>query len=214
MSVPIAVAGLKPKMNTRIGVMSEPPPMPVMPTRTPMARPARTNCQVTAAPAERPVLGTPTGVSRNPPRRSKRREPSVTGSCGYEVPAWSQELAFLESSDDAVGRLLDPERRHIEMHVGTLGRLVRPARAGEVPQAALTGLRVQAFRVALRGELERDVDEHLDELALAEEGACRRTVGAERRHECREHDEPRVGHELRHLGRTPVVLRAVGVAEA
>src|SRR6476659_3130887 len=35
MSVPIAVDGGMPKMNTRMGVMSEPPPIPVMPTRRP-----------------------------------------------------------------------------------------------------------------------------------------------------------------------------------
>ena len=170
--MPIAVAGLKPKMKTRIGVMSEPPPMPVMPTSTPIARP---------------------GEDELPGHRSP---------------------ALLEHGDDAVGRFLDPERRHVEVHVGALGRLVRPAGAGEVAEAARARLRVQALRVALGRELERDVDEHLDELALAEARARRRAVGPERRHERGDHDEPRVGHELRHLGGAPVVLGAVGVAEA
>ena len=35
MSVPIAVDGGMPKRKTRMGVMSEPPPIPVMPTRSP-----------------------------------------------------------------------------------------------------------------------------------------------------------------------------------
>jgi hypothetical protein len=46
MSVPTASVGLKPKTITRIGVISDPPPMPVMPTRAPMSNPVRTNCQV------------------------------------------------------------------------------------------------------------------------------------------------------------------------
>src|SRR5690242_7028744 len=39
MSVPIAVVGWIPKIRIRSGVISEPPPMPVMPTSTPMPRP-------------------------------------------------------------------------------------------------------------------------------------------------------------------------------
>src|SRR5262245_23456142 len=46
MSVPTASVGLNPKTITRIGVISEPPPIPVIPTRTPISRPVRTNCQV------------------------------------------------------------------------------------------------------------------------------------------------------------------------
>src|SRR5437764_6500660 len=46
MSVPTAVFGLNPKMRISIGVISDPPPMPVMPTSVPTARPAITNCQV------------------------------------------------------------------------------------------------------------------------------------------------------------------------
>jgi hypothetical protein len=41
MSVPIATEGLKLKRKMRIGVISEPPPIPVIPTRTPMRRPAK-----------------------------------------------------------------------------------------------------------------------------------------------------------------------------
>ena len=41
MSVPIAVDGLKLKRKMRIGVMSAPPPMPVIPTSNPVTRPAR-----------------------------------------------------------------------------------------------------------------------------------------------------------------------------
>ena len=49
MSVPIAVAGGMPKRKTRIGVIREPPPMPVIPTSTPVKRPTRAYSQFTAA---------------------------------------------------------------------------------------------------------------------------------------------------------------------
>ena len=39
MSVPIAVVGGTPKRNTRSGVISEPPPMPVIPTSSPVSSP-------------------------------------------------------------------------------------------------------------------------------------------------------------------------------
>src|ERR1700759_4920919 len=42
MSVPIAVDGLVPKIRIRSGVINEPPPMPVIPTRTPMPNPKAT----------------------------------------------------------------------------------------------------------------------------------------------------------------------------
>ena len=41
MSVPIAVVGWIPKIRISSGVISEPPPMPVMPTSTPMPKPKR-----------------------------------------------------------------------------------------------------------------------------------------------------------------------------
>src|SRR3954454_386638 len=42
MSVPIAVVGWIPKIRISSGVISEPPPMPVIPTSTPMPNPKRT----------------------------------------------------------------------------------------------------------------------------------------------------------------------------
>jgi hypothetical protein len=38
-SVPTAVAGLKPKRNTKSGVINEPPPTPVSPTKIPTNNP-------------------------------------------------------------------------------------------------------------------------------------------------------------------------------
>ena len=49
MSVPTASVGWKPNRMTRIGVISDPPPIPVIPTRVPISRPVRTNCQVTVS---------------------------------------------------------------------------------------------------------------------------------------------------------------------
>ena len=47
--MPIATVGLKPKRKTSIGVISEPPPIPVIPTSTPMKSPASESFQSTAA---------------------------------------------------------------------------------------------------------------------------------------------------------------------
>src|SRR5215213_4776472 len=41
MSVPIAVVGWMPKIRINSGVISDPPPMPVMPTSTPMPSPKK-----------------------------------------------------------------------------------------------------------------------------------------------------------------------------
>ena len=49
MSVPTATFASKPKSRIRIGVIRLPPPIPVMPTRTPTSRPASENCQVMRA---------------------------------------------------------------------------------------------------------------------------------------------------------------------
>src|SRR5919201_5197108 len=46
MSVPTAYVGLKPKRITRIGVIKEPPPIPVSPTSAPSSSPVSVNCQV------------------------------------------------------------------------------------------------------------------------------------------------------------------------
>src|SRR5579859_6310286 len=47
MSVPIATVGSKPRTMTRMGVISEPPPMPIRPTSVPISRPVSVSCQVT-----------------------------------------------------------------------------------------------------------------------------------------------------------------------
>ena len=54
MSVPMAIDGLKPNTSTSSGVISDPPPMPVRPTSSPIRSPARESFQSTSGlPAER-----------------------------------------------------------------------------------------------------------------------------------------------------------------
>ena len=53
MSVPIAIDGLKPKTRTRSGVISEPPPMPVKPTSSPIRSPASESFQSMSRPRPR-----------------------------------------------------------------------------------------------------------------------------------------------------------------
>jgi hypothetical protein len=48
LSVPMATVGLTPKRITSTGVISDPPPMPVIPTSVPMSSPVSVNCQVKA----------------------------------------------------------------------------------------------------------------------------------------------------------------------
>src|SRR5262245_19325823 len=50
MSDPIAVVGAVPNSRIRIGVISDPPPMPVIPTRRPIPKPATTSSGSMAPP--------------------------------------------------------------------------------------------------------------------------------------------------------------------
>src|SRR3954470_10402548 len=83
MSVPIAVVGWIPKMRISSGVISEPPPMPVIPTSTPMPNPKRTiagsigsSCSSARTDFDFPdLLGQECGV-----RQDTKNE---AGDCGY-----------------------------------------------------------------------------------------------------------------------------------
>ena len=46
--MPTASVGWKPKKRIRMGVISDPPPIPVRPTSAPISRPVIVSCQVTA----------------------------------------------------------------------------------------------------------------------------------------------------------------------
>ena len=76
------------------------------------------------------------------------------------------------------------------------------------------GLGVEALAVTGLGDVEAAVDEHLDELAGLEQVAGHAPLGAERRDERHQHDEPGVDHEPGHLGDPADVLDPVGVGEA
>ncbi len=88
--------------------------------------------------------------------------------------------------------------------LGVLGRLVGGADAGEVGDLAGAGLLVEPLRVALLGDLERDVGEDLDEgdrlIAGGRGGAVQVArdlpVRLEGRDERRDGDGGRVGEEL------------------
>ena len=77
------------------------------------------------------------------------------------------------------------------------------------------GLLVEALRVALLGDVERRVDEDLDELARrrAARGPSRRSARNGEMNDD-QHDQAGVDHQLRHLGDAADVLDAVGVGEA
>ncbi len=95
-----------------------------------------------------------------------------------------------------------------------LRRLVGRIDAGEVLERAAVRLGVEALGVAAPAFLDRRVDEHLDELALADEIAHHPPLGAERRDEGAQHDQSGIDEQLRHLADPADVLDAVGVGEA
>ena len=75
-------------------------------------------------------------------------------------------------------------------------------------------LLVEALGVALHADLDRRVDEDLDELAVADQLARHAPLGAERRDERDEHDQPGIDEQLRRLADAADVLDAVGIGEA
>src|SRR5512144_2875418 len=112
MSVPIAVVGLIPKISTSRGVIREPPPMPVMPTRKPTPKPKKTiagsmGSRESAARDERRYSHFLSFYDRNGPKwnRARYRNPSfppnswtfscrmsLTGDPGAFVPGQLQHF--------------------------------------------------------------------------------------------------------------------------
>ncbi len=82
--MPTAVFGLKPKIRISIGVISEPPPMPVMPTSVPTARPAITNCQ---------VMRDAPGIGHDTNGLPVRRQPSLYASQPVQNPVTAARSA-------------------------------------------------------------------------------------------------------------------------
>src|SRR5688500_4907790 len=121
MSVPIATVGLKPNRKTSIGVMREPPPIPVIPTRMPMKRPAIESFGSTAAlyPSGFPAnasdyseLLSPDGRWYDDPHgddRSGRRRPAPRGALGGPARRGAADGARRAISPPHLARLLLPE---------------------------------------------------------------------------------------------------------
>ena len=86
-----------------------------------------------------------------------------------------------------------------------------PVKCGSSPARAL---RYRPFAVALLGDVQRGVDEHLAELAVGDQRPRAVALGPERRDERDEHDQAGVGHQLGDLGHPADVLDPVGVGEA
>src|SRR6185369_1597925 len=152
-SVPTAATGATPNASTRIGVISEPPPTPVIPTNAPTPKPATVFIQ-----------------SIPPPRRSA----SADRDSSTEQPKFAQPL------DHLIGRLLGAAVHRVDTQLRFLRCLVRRIDASEVGELAAARLPVQALHVALLGHLERRVDVDLDELAFAQQAARHRAFRAER----------------------------------
>jgi hypothetical protein len=98
-------------------------------------------------------------------------------------------------------------RRDRQLRVGR--RLVRRGDPGELLDLAGARLLVEALHVALLADLDRAVDEDLDEIAGLHERAHLVAVGPIRRDEGRDGDDAGVGEELRDLADAPDVLGAI-----
>ena len=83
----------------------------------------------------------------------------VAGSCVRHQSPLQQLL------EDAVRSLLRGDDGGVDSYVWSLGWLVGRVDAREVLELASAGLGVEVLRVALLGDLERRVDEDLDEFA-------------------------------------------------
>ena len=106
------------------------------------------------------------------------------------------------------------ERRAVQADLRRLGRLIDAVDAREAAELARTRLAVEALGVARLGDLQRHVDEHLDELVRIEQRAGGVALGPEGRDEGHDHDQAAVDHQLRDLRDAADVLVAVGGAEA
>ena len=85
------------------------------------------------------------------------------------------------------------------MQVGSNGYFVRAGDAGEVRNIASHRSLVETLAVALPADINRCIDEYLEELARGKLLPYRLTFRVEGRDECAEHDEPGIPHQLRDL---------------
>ena len=100
------------------------------------------------------------------------------------------------------------------MQFRSLGRLVGRVETGEILDRAGLGLGVKALGVAPDAFLERRVDKDLEKGVRRGELAHHPAVGAERRDERADHDQPGLGHQPGDLADPPDVLDPVGVGRS
>src|SRR5215472_10535749 len=149
---------------------------------------------------------TPRGSRGPPPARSRpraRRANPAPRSCR------ARHSCRLQVRHHEIGGLLGAELGRVDADLGMLRRLVRGVDAGEVLELPAAGLAIEPLDVAAFGHGERRVDEHLEELPRLEQGAGHAPLGAERRDERYQYDEPRIDHEARDLRHAADVLDAI-----
>jgi len=94
------------------------------------------------------------------------------------------------------------------MHLRRFGCLIRRINAGEVFQFAPAGFFVQAFGVALLGDVKWRVDV-FDESVFADKLPCQLSLGFEGRDESGEDHKAGIAHEFGHFGDAADVFYAV-----
>src|SRR5436190_5454369 len=92
-------------------------------------------------------------------------------------------LTLFQPGFESVYHLLGRFAERLQVDFGVLRRLIGRIEPGEVLDRTAQRALVEALRVAPGAFLERRVDEHLDELALAHDRAGIVALGAERRDE-------------------------------
>src|SRR5581483_7746979 len=127
-----------------------------------------------------------------PPARLASISPAMPhmGQVSAEHPALAQEM------DDLVGEHFRIVLARGKGQLRIERRLVGRVDAGEIVQIAAPRLAVEALGVALLANVERRVDEDLDELALLQDVARHLPLSAERRDEGDDGNEPRIDEQL------------------
>src|SRR5581483_6867134 len=208
MSVPTAYVGLNPNRITRIGVISEPPPMPVRPTIAPISRPVRVNCQVTRS--QHHAGGD--GVVRRlvdqderarlaghgvPVDRERLREPQPHDADVVQLEALRRRGVLERPDVDDRDELVDDGANgaarvlHGELRTGLERALAHPADAGlEVARHGGRALRVGEHVAARDVDVVREPDRH----GFGRERLVERAVGRVNRFDAgaqtrREHED-------------------------
>src|ERR1700749_1909611 len=152
MSVPIAVVGWIPKIRISSGVISEPPPMPVMPTSTPMPNPKRTiagSILVPRAPHHPDfdfpdLLGQECGVRQDTNMKPERGQ-SQTMAPAPSTPPGNAEGISLEGVGHFYGDLQTIASIDLEVPADGVVGLVGPSGCGKSTLLELIcGLREQS----------------------------------------------------------------------